>query len=86
MYQVRPVVNYDGAETNRKGVEMTKLQAIIASIGTAVLGIGIALVGTLVLKNNAVTALGILLIGTGAGGLGIPRPQDALAGTEDKVV
>jgi len=65
---------------------MTKTQAFLASIGTAVLGIGIALVGTLVLKNNAVTALGILLIGTGAGGLSIPRPQDAIQETTDKVV
>jgi len=65
---------------------MTKLQAILTSIGTAVLGIGIALIGTLVLKNDALAALGILLIGTGAGGLGIPRPQDALQGTADKVV
>jgi len=58
---------------------MTKIQAILASIGTAVLGIGVALIGSLVLKNNAVTAIGVLLIGTGAGGLGIPRPQDVAA-------
>jgi len=65
---------------------MTKLQAILASAGTIVLGIGVALIGTFVLKNTGITELGVLLIGTGAGGLVIPRPQDAIQETTDKVV
>ena len=80
------MVNYDGAETNREGVEMTKIQAILVSGGTVILGIALALVGTFVLKNAGITNLGVLLIGTGAGGLVIPRPQDALEGMTDKVV
>ena len=58
---------------------MTKVQSILTSAGAIILGLAVALVGTLVLKNDAITGLGILLIGTGAGGFSIPRPTDTVA-------
>ena len=62
------------------------MQAILVSMGMVVLGAGVALVGTLAIKNEAITALGVLLIGAGVGGLGIPRPQDVSSESADKVV
>ena len=55
---------------------MTKLQARLTGIGLVVLGVGVALIATFVLKNDALTILGVGLAISGGTALGIPRPQD----------
>ena len=56
---------------------MTKIQAYFASIGLVVLGVAVVAISVLVIKNDALSGIGLLIAGTGAGGFFIPRPQDA---------
>lgn len=57
---------------------MTKAQTFIASMTVLVLGAGMVIAG-LLLKQPAMYSIGAGLIGTGTGGLFIPRPTDAPA-------
>jgi len=58
---------------------MTKLQAQLIGIGMVVLGVGVAAIASLVLKNDALAILGIGLAVSGGTALGIPRPKDIVA-------
>lgn len=55
---------------------MTKLQAYISAILILVVGVGLAVLGT-VTKNDILMGVGLGLIPSAAAALGIPRPQDA---------
>jgi len=55
---------------------MTKLQAKLIGMGMVILGVAVAAVASLVLKNDALTILGVGLALSGGTALGIPRPKD----------
>ena len=55
---------------------MTKLQAYISAVLVLVVGVALAVLGTLT-KNDVVLGVGLGLIPAAAAALGIPRPQDA---------
>jgi len=54
---------------------MTKMQAWLTSLFVLVLGVGLLITG-LVIKQPVLSGTGTLFIGTGLGGLAIPRPTD----------
>ena len=54
---------------------MTKLQAYISAVLVLVVGVGLAVLGTLA-HNDVLLGVGLGLV-PAAAALGIPRPQDA---------
>jgi uncharacterized membrane protein len=55
---------------------MTKFQAYLLGYGLVVMGVGLALVGTIVVKNDTLLGFGIGIAGAGLTALKLPRPQD----------
>jgi len=55
---------------------MTKLQAYISAVLVLVVGVGLAVLGTLA-HNDVLLGVGLGLVPAAAAALGIPRPQDA---------
>jgi hypothetical protein len=54
---------------------MTKFQAYLTGLIIFFVGVALLITG-LVLKESVLSATGTFLIGTGLGGLGLPRPSD----------